>query len=107
MLRTKIEILDELNTLKGWEFIDSKIVKFIERGNQGKHLGYVVKKIWDAAEKADHHPDILLTYAGIKITLFTHDESGITPKDIDFARDLDVKLKYILHPEKYGLNREN
>ena len=107
MMMTEKEILVELNELNGWEFIDSKIVKFIERGNQGKHLGYVVKKIWDAAERADHHPDILLTYAGIKITLFTHDESWVTPIDINFARDLDVKLKYILHPEKYGLNREN
>ena len=107
MMMTEKEILVELNELNGWEFIDSKIVKFIERGNQGKHLGYVVKKIWDAAERADHHPDILLTYAGIKITLFTHDESWVTPIDINFARDLDVKLKYILYPEKYGINRNN
>ena len=99
MLLTKKIILDELNNLIDWKFIDSKIVKFIERGGRGKHLGYLVKEIWDAAEKADHHPDILLTYSGIKITLFTHDESGITSKDIDFARELDEKLKYILNPE--------
>ena len=50
---------------------------------------YTVKKIWDLAEKVDHHPDILLTYSGIKIILFTHDQSGVTKKDIDFARDLE------------------
>ena len=26
---------------------------------------------------------------GIKIILFTHDQSGVTKKDIDFARDLE------------------
>jgi pterin-4a-carbinolamine dehydratase len=28
----------------------------------------------------------LLTYSGVKITLFTHDESGVTEKDIRFAQ---------------------
>ena len=89
MVLTKIKILKILNTdLIEWEFIDSKIVKFIERQN-GKELGGIVKKIWDFAEEVDHHPDILLTYSGIKITLFTHDKSGITTKDIDFALALE------------------
>ena len=99
MLLTEKKILDEVNKLTDWKFIDSKIVKFIERGNQGENLGHIVKDIWDAAEKADHHPDILLTYSGIKITLFTHDESWVTSKDSNFARDLDARLKYILNPE--------
>ena len=89
MVLTKIKILKILNTdLIEWEFIDSKIVKFIQR-NDGKELGGIVKKIWHFAEEVDHHPDILLSYSGIKITLFTHDESGVTEKDIDFARAID------------------
>ena len=54
-----------------------------------KELGDIVKKIWDYAEKVNHHPDIFLTYSGIKISLFTHDEFGVTEKDINFARSLD------------------
>ena len=96
MVKTEKEILHELNEhLTGWEFIDSKIVKFIERGEQGKNLGHLVKEIWDTAEELDHHPDISLTYSGIKITLFTHDESGVTAKDVDFARFVDGRLKFI------------
>ena len=87
-------ILNFPNTFKG-----CTTVKFIKRGNQGENLGYIVKDIWSTAENVDHHPDILLTYSGIKITLFTHDESWVTSKDINFARDLDVRLKYILNPE--------
>jgi 4a-hydroxytetrahydrobiopterin dehydratase len=52
-------------------------------------LSKIVKEIWDYAEKVDHHPDILLTYSGVKITLFTHDKSGVTEKDIRFACSLD------------------
>ena len=71
--------------LNDWEFINSKIVRFIPRSSEVS-LGKIVKEIWDYAEKVDHHPDILLTYSGIKITLFTHDQSGVTEKDIRFAQ---------------------
>ena len=73
--------------LKGWEVINSKIVRFIPRSGDVS-LGEIVKSIWDYAEKVDHHPDILLTYSGVKITLFTHDKSGVTEKDIKFALSL-------------------
>ena len=89
MVLTEIEILKILNTdLVNWQYIDSKIETFIKRDNVDD-LGNMVKKIWDFSEKVDHHPDILLTYSGIKIILFTHDQSGVTKKDIDFARDLE------------------
>ena len=71
--------------LNEWEFINSKIVRFIPRSSEIS-LGKIVKAIWDYAEKVDHHPDVLLTYSGVKITLFTHDQSGVTEKDIRFAQ---------------------
>ena len=57
--------------LNDWEFINSKIVRFIPRCDEVS-LGKIVKAIWDYAEKVDHHPDVLLTYSGVKIILFTH-----------------------------------
>ena len=88
MTLTKSDIEKIIKTdLKDWEYINSKIVRFIPRSSDVS-LGEIVKSIWDYAEKVDHHPDILLTYSGIKITLFTHDKSGVTEKDISFARSL-------------------
>jgi|TARA_B110000238_G_C16029376_1_gene396744 4a-hydroxytetrahydrobiopterin dehydratase len=89
MTLTKVNIEKIIKTdLKNWKLINSKIVRFIPRKNDIS-LGSIVEKIWDLAEKNDHHPDILLTYLGIKITLFTHDTSGITQKDIDLARSIE------------------
>ena len=89
MTLTKSEIENIIKIdLKDWEFINSKIVRFIPRSSEAS-FGKIVKAIWDYAEKVDHHPDILLTYSGIKITLFTHDKSGVTEKDIRFACSLD------------------
>ena len=88
MTLTKSEIENIIKIdLKDWEFINSKIVRFIPRSNDISS-GEIVKLIWDYAEKVDHHPDILLTYSGIKIILFTHDKAGVTEKDISFARSL-------------------
>ena len=88
MTLTKSDIEKIIKTdLKNWEFINSKIVRFIPRSSKVS-LGKIVKEIWDCAEKVNHHPDILLTYSGVKITLFTHDKSGVTEKDISFARSL-------------------
>ena len=88
MTLTKSEIENIIKIdLKDWEFINSKIVRFIPRSNDISS-GEIVKLIWDYADKVDHHPDILLTYSGVKITLFTHDQSGVTEKDIKFARSL-------------------
>ena len=88
MTLTKSDIEKIIKTdLKDWKYTDSKIVRFIPRSSN-LSFGTIVKEIWDYAEKVDHHPDILLTYSGVKITLFTHDQSGVTEKDIKFARSL-------------------
>ena len=88
MTLTKSDIEKIIKTdLQDWKYTDSKIVRFIPRSSN-LSFGTVVKEIWDYAEKVDHHPDILLTYSGVKITLFTHDQSGVTEKDIKFALSL-------------------
>ena len=88
MTLTKSDIEKIIKTdLKDWQYTDSKIVRFIPRSSN-LSFGTIVKEIWDYAEKVDHHPDILLTYSGVKITLFTHDQSGVTEKDIKFALSL-------------------
>lgn len=37
------------------------------------------------AEKAQHHPDILVRWNKVTLTLSTHDANGITEKDMAFA----------------------
>jgi 4a-hydroxytetrahydrobiopterin dehydratase len=45
----------------------------------------LVKKIGKAAEKADHHPDVDLSYGQVDVRLSSHDAGGITERDIDLA----------------------
>ncbi len=46
----------------------------------------LVDRIGAAADEANHHPDVSLTYPEVKVVLSSHDVGGITSRDIDLAR---------------------
>ncbi len=45
-----------------------------------------VTAVGDAAERANHHPDVTLTYPFVDVKLISHDVSQVTQRDIDLAR---------------------
>jgi len=49
-----------------------------------------VNRVADAAEAANHHPDILVHgWNRVRLTLSTHSEGGITQADLDMAARID------------------
>ena len=46
----------------------------------------------EAAERADHHPDIDIRWRTVTFTLVTHSQSGITAQDVELARAIDDLL---------------
>jgi 4a-hydroxytetrahydrobiopterin dehydratase len=49
-----------------------------------------VNRVADAANAADHHPDIHLEkYKTVRIVLTTHVAHGLTDADVDLARRID------------------
>lgn len=44
-----------------------------------------VTRISDAAEEANHHPDVDLRYPHVDIALSSHDVGGMTQRDVDLA----------------------
>ena len=49
-----------------------------------------VNRIGAAAEAADHHPDIALSYTSVNIALTSHDVGGKTQRDVDLARQISA-----------------
>jgi len=50
-----------------------------------------VNKVADAAEEANHHPDILVHgWNQVRLTLSTHSEGGLTQNDLDMAKRIDA-----------------
>ncbi len=41
-----------------------------------------------AANEANHHPDLVLTYPRVEVDLVTHDAGGLTVRDVEMARTI-------------------
>lgn len=48
-----------------------------------------VNRVAERAEEVQHHPDILIRYSKVTLTLSTHDCAGLSEKDIGFASECD------------------
>jgi 4a-hydroxytetrahydrobiopterin dehydratase len=44
-----------------------------------------VNRIADAAEEANHHPDITVSYNKVTLALISHDSGGVTNRDLKMA----------------------
>jgi len=42
-----------------------------------------------AANAADHHPDIAISWNAVTITLTSHDAGGLTERDFSLAKTID------------------
>jgi len=41
------------------------------------------------AERAQHHPDIIIRWNKVSLSLVTHDAGGITTHDFDLAQQIE------------------
>jgi len=87
-LLSESEIDEKLKGLKGWERMGNEIVKVYSNKNFIESVGFV-NKVAILAEKADHHPDILIQYKNVTLTLSTHSKGGLTEKDFNLALEID------------------
>ncbi|MGE4597315.1 MAG: 4a-hydroxytetrahydrobiopterin dehydratase [Methylophilaceae bacterium] len=82
------EIRQALREMGGWSLTDTGITKFVSMHNW-KGTMMLANAIAHLAEVAWHHPDMLVTFSGIQVTLYSHDEEGVTRKDIALATKID------------------
>jgi 4a-hydroxytetrahydrobiopterin dehydratase len=48
-----------------------------------------VTRVAERAEIVQHHPDILVRYNKVTLTLSTHDAGGLSSRDLEFAKVCD------------------
>ncbi len=87
------EVQNRLSPLAGWQLIETDGVEAISKSY--KQDGFLsglafVTRVAVLAEKANHHPDVLLTYPRVTLTLRTHDARGLTTGDFDLAAEIDA-----------------
>jgi 4a-hydroxytetrahydrobiopterin dehydratase len=53
----------------------------------------VVDRVAEAAERADHHPDIDIRWRTLSFRCSTHSAGGITGKDVELAREISAQVR--------------
>jgi len=81
----------------GWEVMLGAIEAVYATGDFATGLAFV-ERIGGAAEAANHHPDLSLTYPAVHVKRTSHDSGGVTDRDIalattinDIAADLGIR----------------
>ena len=87
-LLSKAEIDEQLGTLNGWTLDANTIRKQFTFKGFPEAVAFVNRLVPDA-ERADHHPDITINYRRVTLSWSTHDEGGLTAKDIAGAKMAD------------------
>lgn len=73
-----------LGNLSGWKRNGLAIERTFEFKDFKLAMAFV-NKIADAAEAANHHPDIDIRYNKVKMSLVSHDSGGVTERDVRMA----------------------
>jgi 4a-hydroxytetrahydrobiopterin dehydratase len=75
--------------LDDWRFFLLRLHARFKTGSFVKGLE-LVTRITEAAEAANHHPDVVLTYPHVDVDLSSHDVGGVTSRDVDLARTIST-----------------
>jgi 4a-hydroxytetrahydrobiopterin dehydratase len=86
---TDPELTDALRALPGWEREAETIRRTVACADFAQAIA-LVNAVAEAAEAADHHPDILVHgYRRVTFTLTTHAAKAVTRRDVELATEID------------------
>jgi len=83
------EIDQRLRGLDGWQREGPAIRKEYKHSGFAEAIAFV-NRVAGLAEAADHHPDILINYDRVTLTLTSHDAGGLTERDFRLAAGIDA-----------------
>jgi 4a-hydroxytetrahydrobiopterin dehydratase len=78
------EVQQALHQLPGWKKNHNTIERVFQFDSFVQAMEFV-NQIAEAAEAVNHHPDILVSYNKVTLTLLSHDSGGVTQRDIKMA----------------------
>jgi 4a-hydroxytetrahydrobiopterin dehydratase len=83
-LLSEHEIEEGLTKLPGWQRDGGAITKTYKLASFPAAINFVAA-VAHLAETANHHPDIVVKYKRVTLTLSTHAEGGLTGRDFALA----------------------
>ncbi len=87
------ELQTALADLPDWRIADGALTKTFTLPGFREAIA-LVNGAAERAEVVGHHPDIDIRYNKVTFALVTHDQGGITAKDVDLARDIESQSTF-------------
>jgi 4a-hydroxytetrahydrobiopterin dehydratase len=84
-----VEIYTQLPERADWEVVEEHHLLRIFKFPDFKSALAFVDRVGTLAEEQGHHPDILLGWGKVEITLWTHAVNGLTESDFILAAKID------------------
>jgi len=81
-------VASELAATPDWTVSDGQLIRTVTRKDFRDALLFV-NAVGFLAERANHHPDISISWNKVTLTLVTHSEGGLTSNDFALARQLN------------------
>ncbi len=88
-LLTPEAIETALAAIPGWERTGAELRRTFTLPSFTAALTFAAA-VGHLAERAGHHPDILIQYRRVTFTLSTHDAGGLTDKDFELAGQISA-----------------
>lgn len=82
------EIQQALAGLPGWQRQGLAIQRTFQFADFKAAMQFV-NRVADAAEQANHHPDIDIRYNKVVLSLVSHDSGGVTQRDVRMAQRIN------------------
>src|ERR1700675_1504525 len=91
-LSSDAEIEGALKELPGWKRQGNALQKTFDLKGFKAGMAFA-GTVGELADRADHHPDILIQFHKVTLTLSSHDKGGITDRDLRLARQVEAAAK--------------
>ena len=91
-LSSDAEVQTALSELPGWKREGNAIRKTFDLKGFRAAMAFT-GTVGELADRADHHPDILIQFHKVTLTLSSHDKGGVTDRDLRLARQIEAAAK--------------
>jgi 4a-hydroxytetrahydrobiopterin dehydratase len=85
---TPSEVTEKLASLPEWRLAGKDIERTLTFADFPAAIAFV-NRVAEAAEKANHHPDIDIRWNKVRLALSSHDIGGLTERDFHLATVID------------------
>jgi len=86
---SELEVLRR-QLVEGWAVADEHHLEKEYQFDDFRQALDFTNKVGEMAEDQNHHPDILLAWGKVKVTIWTHKIDGLTESDFVFAAKADA-----------------